>query len=194
MRELHYEGMRSDEVLGEAWRRLRKEKGVPEMTVQQRRYAQRKSFENPKRRRKKNPIAVYNPRKRKKNPGRGRQHPGYKGAGIETERKDFAYKRYLVKWNHFQDLFYISKEGHHIGSAKTVAEARKIIDEIAFEKNPQGVSLPMRSVEIRYLRSNGSHRGKWFSHKYGNTVTLIGLPNGNVLIKSNTGKKLWGSV
>ena len=43
---------------------------------------------------------------------------------------DKAYKGYLIKKNPFDGMFYISKGGYHISTAKTEQEAKKIIDEL----------------------------------------------------------------
>ncbi|MHA1169957.1 MAG: hypothetical protein ACTSRU_19180 [Candidatus Hodarchaeales archaeon] len=47
-----------------------------------------------------------------------------------TEKSDEAYKGYLIKYNLFQDMFYVSKGGSHITSAKTLEKAKKEIDLI----------------------------------------------------------------
>jgi hypothetical protein len=60
--------------------------------------------------------------------------------------------------------------------------------------NPRsGTKLPASNIEIRYRRVGGEYNGQWFRHPY-KSASLVGLPDGNVLIKSNSGKRLWGSV
>lgn len=44
--------------------------------------------------------------------------------------KDEAYKRYLINKNPFDGMFYVSKDGTHIASFKTLEEAKKAIDEL----------------------------------------------------------------
>lgn len=61
-----------------------------------------------------------------------RAHPGYKGADIRFH-DDFAHRGYLVKYNAIHETYYISKGGHHIGSAASAARAREIIDELTAE-------------------------------------------------------------
>lgn len=41
-----------------------------------------------------------------------------------------AYRGYVIKLNMFSGVFYISREGHHISSAKTLDEAKRLIDEV----------------------------------------------------------------
>jgi len=61
--------------------------------------------------------------------------------------------------------------------------------------NPRnGTKLPASQIEIRYKRLGGEYSGEWFKHAFKGSVSLIGLRNGDVLIKSNSGKRLWGSV
>jgi len=56
----------SGEVLSAAWRIWKRDYGVESSPEQKKRYAYRKSFENPRKKKavvKKNPIAIYNPQK-----------------------------------------------------------------------------------------------------------------------------------
>ncbi|HEX5091513.1 MAG TPA: hypothetical protein VFV84_02365, partial [Burkholderiales bacterium] len=61
-----------------------------------------------------------------------RAHPGYKGADIRFH-DDFAHRGYLVKYAPIHETYYISKGGHHIGSAASAERAREIIDELTAE-------------------------------------------------------------
>lgn len=54
--------------------------------------------------------------------------------------------------------------------------------------------LPMKNVEIRYQRAYGEYTGEWFRHTFKDSVEIIGLPDGSILIRSKSGKKLWGTV
>jgi hypothetical protein len=56
------------------------------------------------------------------------------------------------------------------------------------------VQLPATQIDIRYRRTTGSHRGKSFRHIFKSSVSMFGLSNGWVILKSNSGKKLWGTV
>jgi hypothetical protein len=54
--------------------------------------------------------------------------------------------------------------------------------------------LPLKNVEIRYQRANGEYRGEWFRHPFKSSVEVLGLVDGSILIRSISGKKLWGEV
>jgi len=54
--------------------------------------------------------------------------------------------------------------------------------------------LPIKNVEVRYQRSAGEYHGEWFRHPFKSSVEVIGLPDGSILIRSKSGKKLWGTV
>jgi hypothetical protein len=61
--------------------------------------------------------------------------------------------------------------------------------------NPKaGKKLPVSQVEIRYKRTDGRYNGKYFRHPFASSVSLYGLSDGSIKIKSNSGKKLWGTV
>jgi hypothetical protein len=61
--------------------------------------------------------------------------------------------------------------------------------------NPRhGVKLPATDIELRYIRTAGEWKGEPFKHPFKSSVSLIGLPDGNVLLKSNSNKRLWGKV
>lgn len=65
--------------------------------------------------------------------------------------------------------------------------------------NPRSIvagaaTLPMHNVEIRYQRSTGEYRSEWFKHPFHSTVEILGLQDGSILIRSKSGKKLWGTV
>lgn len=58
--------------------------------------------------------------------------------------------------------------------------------------NPKGTILPASDIEIRYKRTSGAYAGEWFKHPFKSPVKMIGLSDGSVLIKSESGEKLWG--
>jgi ribosomal protein L40E len=73
--------------------------------------------------------------------------------------------------------------------------------QIVHKKNPiaiynpkNGVKLPASKIEIRYRRVGGRYNGQWFRHEFKSSVALIGMSDGNILIKSISGRKLWGAV
>lgn len=41
-----------------------------------------------------------------------------------------TYRGYVIQLNMFNGVFYISRGGHHISSAKTLDEAKRMIDEV----------------------------------------------------------------
>jgi len=211
MRRLHHEGMRSDEVLKEAWRQLRAETGVPEMTVQQRRYAQRKSFENPREKidwqargmndwLKKHPNATkkevneaaqvfFKPSKkqRKKNPTavledrKGRRYTFPAKRG--QYRTPLELERAASRY-HGQDLGYVSSN----------SRKKKRKNPIAIY-NPKVVKrFPAMHVEIKYKRTNGLYRGENFRHSFKADVAIEALSDGSLRLKSTSGKRLWGTV
>jgi hypothetical protein len=57
-----------------------------------------------------------------------------------------------------------------------------------------GKILPMHNVEIRYQRTAGDYKTEWFRHPFKSSVSIIGLPDGSIQIKSKSGKKLWGTA
>lgn len=266
MRELHYEGMQSDKVLGEAWKRLRKEKGIPEMTVQQRRYAMRKSFENPRKeiypgdlvrtskgigrvldkdttqreeylfiliggesegkwfKTKSVKLIKNNPREmrpriavvKRKRHGKLRPKSPLKGFKINPKKNPIAvryqndYRKgyndgkagYQLKtiYPDIQDATRAYQFGYYDGYHGLKFGHRKGLKRFP-KKNPiavynpvryQGEPIPATQIEIRYRRTDGQYAGQWFRHAYGRTARLIGMSNGNVLISSANGKRLWG--
>lgn len=141
----------SGDVLREAWKEYKSRHGQlgPSGSVQRKRYAMRKTAMgmNPRQqigsRRHKNPIAVYNPTKKRK-------------------------KR---------------KPRTHGLMARAMAPFR----------NPRLTKLPATNIEIRYQRTGGEYRGKWFKHTFKSTASLFGMPDGSLLLKSS-GRKLWGTI
>lgn len=217
MKRLSYEGVQSDELLKRAWQELRKEKGIPEMTVQQRRYAMRKTFMNPKRKRSLGQCACNDKSTRR---GKLRNSSPLKGYRINPRlsAKSFASQLKYINQRLGTDFTINSMAGIGLrievnGGSKEVSPRYKpfemaiwlngfltCLNEYCDRKNPiavynpPGKKLPMRNVEIRYLRAGGEHKGQWFSHKYENTVDVIGLENGNVLLRSKSRKRLWGKA
>jgi Arc/MetJ-type ribon-helix-helix transcriptional regulator len=89
----------------------------------------------------------------------------------------------------------------HKGRCPIGTVATSILHPKTERKNPiavynprHGVKLPATDVELRYIRTAGEWKGEPFKHPFKSSVSLIGLPDGNVLIKSNSGKRLWGKV
>lgn len=64
---------------------------------------------------------------------------------------------------------------------------------IAIYNPPRGEPLPMAVTEIRYRRTDGEYRGEFFKHHFKARPTVVGLPDGSLLIKAK-GKRLWGTV
>ena len=137
--------------------------------------------------------------KAQSNPKGFKIHPGYKGKVGEL-RTEFAYKRYLVKFNAIHSIYNISRGGTHIGTAGTETQARAIIDQIADPNenpiaiyNPPGAKpLPMAVIEIRYKRTGGKHSGKFFRHHFKVRPKVFGLPDGSIIIQGS--QRLWGTV
>jgi hypothetical protein len=55
------------------------------------------------------------------------------------------------------------------------------------KENPPAVEVYRNIVEIRAEKKNGER----FVHKFSRGSSIYGLPNGNILIASRSGKKLW---
>lgn len=125
---------------------------------QKRRYAERRSFENPRRKKSREMRPRIRVSKRRRI-GKLRKRSPLKGYKINRRR-----------------------------------QAKVSRNPIAIYNPSSGTKLPATSIEIRYRRTGGSFNGEWFAHRFKGSVSMIGLPNGSVLIKSNSGKKLWGQV
>jgi hypothetical protein len=54
--------------------------------------------------------------------------------------------------------------------------------------------LPASQVEIRYKRTGGQYAGKWFKHEFKSSIGIYGMSDGSVLLRSLSGKKLWGTA
>jgi len=80
------------------------------------------------------------------------------------------------------------------GTARKWSRRVKRKNPIAVYNPRHGVKLPATDIELRYIRTAGEWKGEPFKHPFKSSVSLIGLPDGNVLIKSNSGKRLWGKV
>lgn len=62
--------------------------------------------------------------------------------------------------------------------------------------NPKArlTKLPASQIEIRYKRTGGKYAGKWFKHEFKSSIGIYGMSDGSVLLKSLSGKKLWGTA
>lgn len=49
---------------------------------------------------------------------------------LEREANGYAYRGYLIRYNALQGRAYISKDGHHIGSAQTPRQAERDVDAL----------------------------------------------------------------
>lgn len=159
----------SGDALSAAWGRYKSEfpKGPQfheKSPEQKRRYAERRSFENPEMR----PRIQVSKRKRR---GKLRKRSPLKGYKINRRRRSKINGNPIAIYNRprRRSLFGGSSPG-------------------------KGVSLPAKNIEIRYQRNGGKYNGQWFKHPFKGSVSMIGLSNGSILIKSNSAKRLWGSV
>ncbi len=149
-----YPHWKSGDVLREAWKEYKERHGKlgPSGTTQRKRYAMRKT------------AAGMNPRKKKPR----RSCPGCGG---------------LI-------------------SGKVCLTCLKNPRRKKQRKNPIAVynprvrliKLPTSQVEIRYKRTGGEYAGKWFKHEFKSSIGIYGMSDGSVLLKSLSGKKLWGTV
>jgi hypothetical protein len=80
------------------------------------------------------------------------------------------------------------REGTHPGvrHAYSVTLARSKGKPV-FGNNPPATEVYRNVIEIRAEKKNGER----FVHKFGRGSTIYGLPNGNILITSRSGKNLW---
>lgn len=120
---------------------------------------------------KENPIAVYNPHKRSLLERVREQYPDVEKVRSKNGELH-VYKN--GKWLFYGYIDELYKQG--------------------IKDNPTGKILPMKNVEIRYQRADGQYVRQWFKHFFESSVTVYGLEDGSVLIKSKSGKKLWGTV
>jgi hypothetical protein len=144
-----------------------------------------------------NPIAVLEDRK-----GRSYRYPVKRG----QFRTPFELEQSAS--DHFgQDLGYVGSENPR----KKKSERRRWTKQRKQRKNPiaiynhpsprlratnpkKDVKLPASNIEIRYRRTSGSYSGKMFSHKFKSGASLFGMSDGSILLKSTSGKKLWGTA
>ncbi len=206
----------SGDVLKEAWRVYRERHGQSG-SVQQRRYAMRKTLWNPTSRGTKRCIVC-----------------GTKIGLIRDKRGRIVCQAHLPKENPTKfrhEKLRSSKNLHHIrtvsvnshrvivgcpvsthgkGRCPTAVLAASILHPKSERRNPIAVynpsrsaniiygqrvqKLPAKNIEIRYQRVSGRYARKWFRHKFKSTAVLLGMSDGSILLKSIGGKRLWGTV
>ena len=92
-----------------------------------------------------------------------RSHTRVTAANPKRDR--YAYKGYYLLLNPFENRWYISKDGYHIGSAKTNKEAEQIVDGLV---NPKAVRTSHGTARAKgergsdYGKPRQSIRGKRF--------------------------------
>lgn len=107
------------------------------------------------------------------------------GAAWHRQQADTAAEKMRTR-SPKMSLYYAGEKDAHDFSARMSK---------AMGENPRRpILLPMKSLEVRYRRAAGAHKGDLFKHRYGKGVRAFGNPDGSVLLKSTNGKKLWGSV
>lgn len=103
-------------------------------------------------------------------------------------RKDFAYKGYYCRWIPNESAFSITRDGFHIGWAKTESEAKKTVDMVA---NPRIKHVLIYGRVLRVeAQKTGEHgcdaackrSGHRYFHNFGPGVHMYGLPNKDLLL------------
>ena len=213
----------SGEVLSKAWKVYRARQHQPE-SVQQRRYAMRKTAEgmNPRK-----PIVWRYGKK-----GHAKRSTLLQYQKEEQETPEITYVDGKLSWlkSHGLTSWAIEnprppawrragkKKSRYIPEKVRRAHFEKAFPERDFDKfvhrfddekprkrrrkNPIAVynpkrrltKLPATQIEMRYKRTNGKYAGKFFKHSFKGGASLFGMPDGSLLLKSSSGRKLWGTV
>jgi hypothetical protein len=82
-------------------------------------------------------------------------------------------------------LFGGVRGGYFINLGRPIT--RQSLPEFFEKENPPATEVYRNIIEIRAEKKNGER----FVHKFGRGSSIYGLPNGNILIASRSGKKLW---
>jgi hypothetical protein len=73
---------------------------------------------------------------------------------------------------------------------------KKIYDNLVkkgtWKYNPSLTKIYDRAIELRGYKANGEHAGK-YKHPFETSASIYGAQDGSVIIKSNTGERLWGA-
>lgn len=84
------------------------------------------------------------------------------------------------------DLYYT-----RVGVRKKVGGKFRDVDPGAARINNPPVGLIPGEVEELYYQRTGRHTGP-YRHKFGRGTVMVAMPNGDVVLRSTRGKKLWG--
>lgn len=88
---------------------------------------------------------------------------------------NLAYRGYLIKHNAIHNTWYISHGGQHVGSASSLAAAKKAIDELTGTKNPRRGTrrLTARYKKLRTEARKGTGSGALLNEKMAKTGKII---------------------
>lgn len=115
---------------------------------------------------------------------RVKKNPAKKKSSMPAKRNEFAYRHYLIRKSPVRDdEFYISRDGFHIGTAKSEADAKKAVDDILgpLKNNPRERIVEVKRAAELYEKFTG-HGGETIARvrapKIPKAVAVIGECDG----------------
>lgn len=136
-----------------------------------------KSLAGRKRKVRRNPIAIYN--------------PTYKGIR-RTRFRELGFKNVTRNCWKFVDLSTKETIGECYLTEKELLQDLDRFYRKRWGNNPRGGKILYGKIlEIRGVKMKGFHRGRAFRHVFEHSVEAVGLSNGQVLLRSPHGFRLW---